>query len=150
MLGSERTKELIRQPLNIRETLSLTLKGICVPETLYDVTGLGDRYRLDRAERSDCWIGIEPAVKLSFRLLDEHKRVLDTPYSCRICAVSADFSFARIRTKAEIPILSNILIEAGGEVYAKVTGKEDGMLTICFTRTPEQPGWKEALTKGPE
>ena len=148
VLVSESTKKLIRKPLDVRESLSVTLKGICEPEILYDVAGLGDRYRLDRTEGNESWNGIEPAVKLSFRLLDEHKRVLDTLYSCRICAVSADFSLARIRTEAEIAVLGNILIEAGGEVYAKVIGKEDGMLTICFTRTPEQPGWKDVLTKG--
>ena len=50
------------------------------------------------------------------------------------------------RTEKILNIIMVIFALIG--IVLMVTGKEDGMLTICFTRTPEQPGWKDVLTKG--
>ena len=124
----------------------MTLKGIGESEMIYDVIGLGGKYRLKQAEKSLCWKAVEPAAEREFQLLDEHKRILDNRYSCRIHAVSDDFSHARMQTDAEIAEFSNLMIDAGGEVYAKVVGKEDGLWILCFTHTPDGTGWTAALT----
>ena len=146
VLISERTKKMLQQPVRFRGTFSMTLKGICEPVTIYDVTGLGEEYRLDGAEESIRWNAVEPPAELDFRLTDEHKRVLDTRYSCRIAAVSDDFSHARMQADTEVAEFSNILLDAGSAVYAKVVGKDDGTCILCFTHTPDGPDWKEALT----
>ena len=146
VLISEKTKKLLRRPVSIRRTLNVTLKGIGESEMIYDVIGLGEKYRLKQAEKSLCWKAVEPAAEREFQLLDEHKRILDNRYSCRIHAVSDDFSHARMQTDAEIAEFSNLMIDAGGEVYAKVVGKEDGLWILCFTHTPDGTGWTAALT----
>lgn len=146
VLISEKTKKLLRRPVSIRRALNVTLKGIGESEMIYDVIGLGVKYRLTQAEKSLCWEVVEPASEMEFRLLDEHKRVLDVRYSCRIHAVSDDFTHARMQTDAEIAELSNILIGEDGGVFAKVVGKEDGLWILCFTGTPDGTSWKAALT----
>ena len=146
VLVSERTKNMFQQPISFREEFSVKFKGISKPVTIYDVTGVGEEKRLDQAEEKIRWNAVEPASEINFRISDEHKRVLDTRYSCRILAVSDDFNYARMQTDVKTAELSNILIDAGGDVYAKVTEKEDGICILRFTHTPDHPDWKKILT----
>jgi adenylate cyclase len=145
ILITEKTKALLDAPLTLRGTMNFTPKGTGRTYLIYDVTGLGDEYRLNRAEEKINWRPVEPATELEYRLLNENKRVLDTRYKCRIRGVSDNFSHARMETDREISQFSNILFDADGKVYAKVIGEEEGDYVIRFTHTPDNPGWKEAL-----
>ena len=149
VLISENTRKLLDLPVRIRETMNFTPKGIGDSVTIHDVTGLGNDYVLEQANERISWQDVEPPAKLDFRLLDENKRVLDARYDCLIRGVSDDFSHALMQTRQRVEKLSNILLDAGGDVYAKVTGKEKGLYILIFTHTPDQPGWKETLTGRP-
>ncbi len=82
------------------------------------------------------WLGREGEVSVSFRELTG-KTVGEEEYTGTVTDLSSDMRFGRLTSDAPIKKLMNLMIEIGGDLYAKVTEVCDDDYVICFTSKPD-------------
>ena len=67
----------------------------------------------------------------------EGKAVIDEKNKGFIKALSLDGRYGLLETTTELLDKQNIMIDIGGDLYAKVVGTVDGRYKICFTAKPD-------------
>ena len=140
---SESTKKLIREDLVIEGVQSMLPKGARTEISIFDISGIGN-YHIDRSNKINWLSGCRP-VDITFFEIDG-KHVGEDPFSGRIESLSADERFAKLMTCKNMPERSNIMIDIGGDLYAKVIEAKDGFYTICFTSKPDSfADWAEII-----
>ena len=133
ILISQATRNAVQQPLQIADTLSVQPKGMDGEITLFDVVGIGAPYtlRLERTEQSLAELA-EP-VPVRFARM-EGKRSGHADQQAMVLALSG--TEALLRTEIALEPYENIMLEIGGDLYAKVKKVENGVARLCFTGKP--------------
>ena len=140
---SESTKKLIREELVIEGVQSMLPKGARTEISIFDISGIGN-YHIDRSNKINWLSGCRP-VDITFFEVDG-KHVGEDPFSGSIESLSADERFAKLMTCKNMPERSNIMIDIGGDLYAKVIEAKDDFYTICFTSKPDSfADWAETI-----
>ncbi len=132
---SENTKALIDQKLSVSETQSIMPKGAKKEISIYSVVGIGE-LMLTSAMTEIKWEGRERDLDITFKRL-EGKAVEDETLTGKVIKLSEDLGFARMTSDIELTKSTNIMIDIGGDLYAKVTDVDDKGYVICFTSKPE-------------
>lgn len=74
--------------------------------------------------------------KVSFSVL-YGKNVGKEKYSGNMIKISDDKRYAVIETGKTLDAMQNILIDIGGDLYAKVLSNDGRKSTVCFTSKPD-------------
>ena len=137
ILITESTVARIREPLTIAGEFSFLPKGSEVPLTVYDVTGLGTEYSLNRKTEELVWTELREPPTVEFHLLNEDKSVNPDRLSGEIMYVSGDGSHLKLRTPFSLAFHQNVLIDIGQNLYGKVIGQEADKAVVCLTAFPD-------------
>ena len=146
ILITESTAALMKEPLTTAGEFSFLPKGAKAPLTVYDVTGLGTEYRLERKTEETVWTRLEEPPTVDFYLLNENKSVDQDRLKGEIRAVSDDGGFLKLKAPVALTFHQNVLIDIGENLYGKVTGQEAEEAVICLTACPDcYEGWVRGL-----
>ena len=139
---SERTRERIEDELEIGDELSFMPKGAREELSIYGIEGIGG-LKLTDVQKEIEWLGRSGSKEVRFRELSG-KAVGDEEYTGRVTDLSSDTHYARLVTDASLKKAMNIMIEIGGDLYAKVTGVGESDYVLCFTAKPDNfKPWSE-------
>lgn len=139
---SERTKALIKEELKIGDELSFMPKGAKKEISIYGIEGLGKLLVVD-ADKEIEWMGKTGFAEVKLKELSG-KSVGEKEYAGIVTDLSCDSQYARLVTEAPLLKTENIMIEIGGDLYAKVTEVCESDYVICFTAKPDSfKRWSE-------
>ena len=130
---SERTKKKITEELFTLAEQSFMPKGAKSPMKIFSVDGIGDIHIF---HRNYVMKDVAHKCEVTFSTISE-KIVDGKKYCGLIVKISDDERYAVIETDAKIEVMQNLLIDIGGNLYAKVISAENRHITICFTSKPE-------------
>jgi adenylate cyclase len=143
LLGA-RTYEVVRDLVDVRGTLSLTLKGLDAPITIYEVAAIRGAYATAVPARGETpRVPIEPPVAMTCYRLDG-KRLVGDAVAGRMRALSSTSVEALVDgALAERETVK--LVVDGMDAYAKVIGRQvEGMVVMTFTDvSPDLRHWLE-------
>jgi len=142
VLLGPRTYELVRDLVDVRQTLEVALKGVEAPLVVYDVAAIRGVHAAALSERMEAVrVRLEPPLPATcYRL--EGKRLSDTGLAARLCAVSA--TTAQISVEGELGARESVkLVVEGMDAYARVLEPgADGAAILAFTDvSPELKRW---------
>lgn len=132
---SEYTKALLKEEVKVRDTQSFMPKGARKEIEIFSIEGLGE-LDLKLSSEEIKWRGnIDKDV--SFQRLSG-KAVLEEVYTGVIKDLSEDLENGLLKTDAPLSKMENIMMDIGGDLYAKVmSGSEEGYI-LTFTSKPEE------------
>ena len=143
ILISPGTREAVREELNVRQTLSVSPKGVGGEILLSDIAGIGAPYNLRLNVKYEALTTLPAPVPVRFARV-EGKHTEDSWLEGSITAASEDE--ALLDTGEALSALDNLLLKIGGNLYAKVTQVEQGSCRITFTAKPPRfAEWFEQL-----
>ena len=132
---SQNTKELIAEPLDIVSEDSFMPKGGKQELKIYEIKGVGDLV-VDTINDTISWEGVKKEEEVALYAL-EGKAVCGDRKKGTVKAISADRRYGLLKTDETLLDKQNIMLDIGGDLYAKVIGIVDGMYNICFTSKPD-------------
>ena len=133
ILISPGTREAVREELNVRQTLSVSPKGVGGEIFLSDVVGIGAPYNLRLNLKDEELTALPTPTPVRFARV-EGKHTEESWLAGSIAAVSEDE--ALLNTGESLSVLDNLLLDIGGSLYAKVTKIDRGSFRIRFTAKP--------------
>lgn len=133
ILISPKTLAAIEEKLEVRQTLSISPKGVAGEIQVSDVTGIGGAYDLCLNAVTEKLQPLPAAAPVCFSCL-EGKHRNEEHLAGEILAISS--REALLKTDAALAALDNICLDIGGELYAKLTKKEGEQWRISFTAKP--------------
>jgi adenylate cyclase len=143
VLVGPRTYELVRDLVEIRGTLALSLKGVDQPITVYDLAAIRGRYAVALPDiLTDARMPLVPPVAATCYRLDG-KRVTDAGLDARITAVSATSAEVSVGASLDDRETVKLIIE-GLDVYTKVVEQRSGG-TVVMAFTDVSPACKQWL-----
>ncbi len=145
VLISAATRDAVKPPLTVRGSMTLELKGVAQPMTIYEVGGLGGGYRLTLPSGSRRRTHIEPAGSLTFQVVTD-KGVSSEKQHGLLVGLSPEE--AEIQSKTPPPRFTDLKLlvtppdakAALNAVYGKVVSASpaDGSFVLRFTAVSEQ------------
>ena len=126
---SERTREKITEDLFMSYEQSFMPKGAASPMKIFSVDGIGD---IHLSHKDIVMSDVAERIEVSFSTVTG-KNVDAEKYSGHVVKISDDMRYAVIESAAPVEAMQNILLDIGGEVYAKALRNDDGKITVCFT-----------------
>lgn len=126
---SERTREKITEDLFMSYEQSFMPKGASSCMKIFSVDGIGD---IHLAHKDIVMSDVAERSEVSFSTVTG-KNVDAEKYSGHVVKISDDMRYAVIESSAPVEAMQNILLDIGGEVYAKALRNDDGKITVCFT-----------------
>ena len=147
ILISSGTRDAVRSELQIRQTLTVSPKGVKGEIPLYDITGIGAPYELAMEIPEEEPVPLPRSVPVQFSLL-EGKQLKKSSLEGRILALSE--TGAVLKTEEKLALYDNLCLDNREDLCAKVVGIPDGNYRIGFTAKP--PGfasWAEGLRSTP-
>ena len=126
---SERTREKITEDLFMSYEQSFMPKGASSCMKIFSVDGIGD---IHLAHKDIVMSDVAERIEVSFSTVTG-KNVDAEKYSGHVVKISDDMRYAVIESAAPVEAMQNILLDIGGEVYAKALRNDDGKITVCFT-----------------
>ena len=126
---SERTRGKITENLFTSAEQSFMPKGASSPMKIFAVDGIGDIYL---SHKDIVMSDVAERIDVSFSTVTG-KNVDAEKYSGHVVKISDDMRYAVIESAAPVEAMQNILLDIGGEVYAKALRNDDGKITVCFT-----------------
>lgn len=133
ILVSQATCDAVREPLQIADVLSVQPKGADGEIPLFDVVGIGAPYAISLMRTEQELTELSEPVELRFaRMEGKHsgRAVL------RATVLSLSGTEALLRTENALEPYENVMLEIGGDLYAKVKKAEDGKALVRFTAKP--------------
>ena len=151
VLLGPRTCELVKDHVDIRGTLSMTLKGVATPLTVYEVGAIRGRYEVALPERSeDQRMALEAPIAITcYRL--SGKRLDDAGLPAVLTALSNTTVEASIEGTLEQRETVKLVVD-GVDAYAKVVDRHDEYRVI-LAFTDVSPGlrqWLELKLESPQ
>ena len=143
LLGA-RTYEVVRDLVDVRGTLSLTLKGLDAPITIYEVAAIRGAYATAVPGRGEApRVPIEPSVAMTCYRLDG-KRLVGDAVAGRVRALSSTSVEALVAGALAERETVKLVID-GMDAYAKVIGRQvEGTVVMTFTDvSPDLRHWLE-------
>lgn len=134
ILISESTADAIDTPLNVAKEIMARPKGVDGSIKLRQITGIGAPYNIQVEVKNATPEKLKKPIPVAFSIL-EGKHTQDRTYYGGITGLADDA--AVLGTDTELAIYTNVLIDAGGELYGKVMEKNDDGYIIRFTSVPD-------------
>ena len=103
--------------------------------TIYDIWGVGDTH-IESVNTIKAWINMQKEVRVPFYKL-EGKSVTEGKYEGQIIALSDDRKCAKLVVETTFTDRQNIMLDIGGDLYAKVIEQTEDYYILRFTSTPE-------------
>jgi adenylate cyclase len=132
---SEHTANRINEHLDIAGKDSFMPKGAKSEVTIYDIWGVGDTH-IESVNTIKAWINMQKEVRVPFYKL-EGKCVTEGKYEGQIIALSDDRKCAKLVVETTFTDRQNIMLDIGGDLYAKVIEQTEDYYILRFTSTPE-------------
>ena len=133
---TDNTRALIRDVLAVEEEQILLPKGGSDKLRIYSITGVGPEHVLKRPPREIIWHMLPAPKRVKIHLLDG-KIVEEAAHTASVTAISENSHYASLRTRFDLHINDNIMIDSELMMYAKVTGTEGRDYVVSFTMRPE-------------
>ena len=133
ILISPGTRAAAGEALEIRNTLTVSPKGTAGEIPLYDIAGIGAPYRLHLRGGNGLMRPLTRPAEVCFSVLEE-KRI--GAGHMRGTLTAASETVAVLETGENLPLYTNLCLDIGDWLYAKVTGADRGKYTITFTAKP--------------
>lgn len=133
ILISPNTRAAVKSELEIRQTLKASPKGVKGEILLSDVCGIGAPYNLRLSKELSALRPLERPAPVSYSLV-EGKYIDNTALEGKLLAISEDQ--AVLETGEELSAWTNICIDLGEKLYAKVVDARKNRCTITFTAKP--------------
>jgi adenylate cyclase len=134
---SGHTEKRIPEGLAADGEYSCMPKGAREEIKYYDVTGVGEKYRLRGRGGETTWNDVRESGPITFFEMDG-KSVDMTRHEGRLTGISADEKYGVLEAGCILRPLQNLMIRIGGkDVYAKVLKAGEGSYRLCFTAKPE-------------
>lgn len=144
ILISPSTKEAIRAELSVAHEFPVKPKGVRGEIILSEIVGIGAPYDRYLETQSVPQIPLTSPENIVYHLL-EGKHLKKEALSGEVVSLSE--KEAMLRTGEELEVFDNVVIQMGEELYAKVTGKKEGLFELTFTAKPKSfPAWFGSLT----
>lgn len=148
ILAPDTTIEELRSRLIIRDTVSLTPKGISTPLTLHSLAGLAGRQRLVLPKETSWWAPENaPGVSVECFVITDDKSSANVPFAGFLRFLSAQSGLIQInhpalvrRTDIKIRLLPDPHIPKAFDFYAKImdTGDTGSDYRLRFTSHPPE------------
>ncbi len=132
---SEHTANRINEHLDIAGKDSFMPKGAKSEVTIYDIWGVGDTH-IESVNTIKAWMNMQKEVRVPFYKL-EGKCVTEGKYEGQIIALSNDRKCAKLVVETTFADRQNIMLDIGGDLYAKVIEQKEDYYILRFTSTPE-------------
>lgn len=141
---SEHTRNGITERLDIASEDSFMPKGGKEPLKIYEIQGVG-QLQINVANSEINWENTKQNKEVVFYAL-EGKSVGGDKNKGSIKALSEDRRFGLLETGVKLSDKQNIMLDIGGDLYAKVIDVSEGKYTICFTAKPDVfKAWEESV-----
>jgi len=139
------TREAVKEELMVRQTLAVSPKGLGGEILLSDIVGIGAPYNLRLKVKNEALTVLQSPASVRFARV-EGKHTEEIWLKGRITAVSENE--AVLNTEEVLAALDNLLLDIGGNLYAKVTQLEPEGCRITFTSKPPRfSEWIERLAR---
>ena len=140
---SERTKAELHSELTTSAEQSFMPKGEAVPMKIFAVDGIGD---IHIAHREYVMRDIAGNHEVTFFMIAGSKSIDGDAHTGQVLKISSDERYAVISSETDIAAMQNIMLDIGGELYAKVISVSGQEITICFTSKPDNfSAWIKSL-----
>ena len=133
VLISPSVRELIRAPLEIEKEMTVLPKGADEEITLSHVVGIGEPYDIHIRIPSDAPKKLNEPIPICFNRVDG-KHTMEKPYYGGILSVG--HAAAELETETDLKLFENIRISTGGQLFCKVTRKNDNIYLLQYTSIP--------------
>jgi adenylate cyclase len=149
ILMSPSTYKKVLSRVNVRGTMAVQFKGIDRPVTLYDVSGIEGKYKVEMTEKTtESFVSLNPTLPITCFLL-EGKTVTKTGIPGDIVRLSESSAEISLEGKVEIHsnlkiLLSTQEVQGLSELYAKVVSFDSA------DKTSSRVSVRLALTWVPE
>ena len=142
------TREAIDCPLQIRQSISVTPKGVQEEIVLSDVVGIGAPYMLKLESGKDRAQPLPRPAEIRFGLLAE-KQIERDDLPGSLLALSGTETV--MRTREKLSLYDDLCLGVAGGLYAKVTDLSEEYCLLTFTgKTPDFDAWAESLLPAPD
>lgn len=139
------TKDRIREELTFAGSQSFVPKGGREPLMIYDLTGIGGEYGIECPRKEIIFDCLSSPAEVRFYLL-AGKAVTGAALTGRIAAVSKDYGHLLLRTGTALEKSGNLMLEAGGSLYAKVIEiREDGAVLNLTSKPAGFEEWIQSI-----
>ena len=133
VLISPYTRELIKAPLTISGSLTVSPKGVEHDLELYQITAIGAPYDITGREEKTELVDLPAPIPVCFFRLNG-KHVSDRPCFGGFLAVAQNA--ALLSTEVDLSIYDNVRIEAGGKLLGKVIEEKENGFLVRYTSIP--------------
>lgn len=131
-------KDQIESGLEIDKKMTVFPKGSDEEITLFHVVGIGEPYRIHLHVKHRAPKRLPSPVPVCFNRMEE-KHTLEKPFYGGILSVAP--SCAELETETDLKLFENLRIDVGGQLFAKVTEKNDNIYLLQYTSVPS--GYRE-------
>ena len=142
-LISPDVRQLVKAKLEIAGEMTVFPKGAEGEIVLSHVIGIGKPYDIHVSTARDATKKLEKPVPVSFRVVDG-KHTQNKQYFGGITAIGRNSAI--METQAALKEFANIQVEAGGDLFCKVTERSGDACTLDFTAIPSSfDKWMRSL-----
>ncbi len=139
ILISQNTCDLVNSELEVAKMMTVYPKGANGELVLSHVTGIGEPYNIHVHMLESVLQQLDTPIAVSFRKLEGKHEIKKSMYG-GLTAVARDAAF--METEADLEVYDNILINAGGKLFCKITDKTDKGYALQYTSIPTgYAGW---------
>jgi adenylate cyclase len=136
-------RQLVKAKLEIAGEMTVFPKGAEGEIVLSHVIGIGKPYDIHVSTARDATKKLEKPVPVSFRVVDG-KHTQNKQYFGGITAIGRNSAI--METQAALKEFANFQVEAGGDLFCKVTERSGDACTLDFTAIPSSfDKWMRSL-----
>ena len=133
ILISPNVRSLIQSSLEIEKEMTVLPKGADEEITLSHVVGIGEPYDIQICLKKDVPIKLEEPIPICFNQLDGKHTMAK---SCFGGILSVSSSSAELQTETKLKLYDNLRINTGGQLFCKVTQKNEDIYLLQYTSIP--------------
>ena len=133
ILISPQLRESVKSPLKIASEMTVFPKGTDHELVLSHITGIGAPYNVYTSIMRDVPKELaSPLAVCFYRINEKHKNTK----TCYGGIVSVGRNSAVLETQTELELYDNIQLQAGGQLFCKVQGKDADSYVLHYTSIP--------------
>ena len=144
ILISPNVRKRIQTSLEIDKEMTVFPKGAAEETVLSHVVGIGEPYNIHIKMKSNVPKKLEMPIPICINRIDG-KHTMEKIYYGGITGLGSDC--AELETLADLKLFENIRINAGGQLFCKVTRKDNDVYLLQYTSIPSgYSRWVQTFT----
>lgn len=148
ILISPSTRAAVPEELSVKREFPAQPKGVKEELTITQVVGIGAPYDRYITETEEVFTALLAPIAIPFRRIDG-KHVAAQTETMQLLSLSENGAVCT--GPEDIVLYENLVLDTGGELFAKVVKKQGNEMTLAFTAKPEGfAGWRERMLAGQE